>query len=337
MPSLGQRLAELTPEQRLSLATRLAVQDRVKTYPMSSMQRRLWFLERLTPGTTAYVVPAAVRMRGALDHTLLRGVVAELVHRHESLRTTFEERDGVTVQVVAPRAVVEMSEEDLRGLPAPELETARSARIVAEISAPFDIAAGPLLRLRLLRTADDEHILVIVLHHIVSDGWSVSVLFAEFAALYAAFAEGRPSPLPPLEIQYGQVAQLEESAEDLHYWTRRLAGAPPVLELALDHPRPPAQSFHGASWHFDLPAMLVGDLAAARPGSRRHAVHGPVGPVPGAPVSPHRAGRRGRRHSRGQPWPGRARRTHRVLRQHPAHSYGPLGRPVLRRAAGARA
>ncbi|MEV5988020.1 amino acid adenylation domain-containing protein [Streptomyces sp. NPDC052051] len=280
MASLRERLASLSPEQRAHLAKQLAAQAREKekkekVYPLSAMQRRLWFLERLTPGTTAYVVPAAVRVRGALDRDLLRAAVTELVHRHESLRTTFAERDDTPVQVVAERVTVEIPEEDLRALPAAAREAACQERIAAEISAPFDLTAGPLLRMRLLRTADDEHILVVVLHHIVSDGWSVTVLFAEFAEIYAALAEGRPSPLPPLEIQYGDVALRERharpdaSAGALRYWKERLAGAPPVLELPPDHPRPAVQSFRGGSWHFDLPAPLVRDLAAT--GRRRDA------------------------------------------------------------------
>ncbi|MCN9243774.1 amino acid adenylation domain-containing protein [Streptomyces sp. RY43-2] len=276
MASLRERLASLSPEQRAHLAKQLAAPAREKVYPLSAMQQRLWFLERLTPGTTAYVVPAAVRVRGALDRDLLHAAVTELVHRHESLRTTFAERDDTPVQSVAPSVTVEIPEEDLRALPAAAREAACAERIAAEISTPFDLTAGPLLRMRLLRTADDEHLLVVVLHHIISDGWSVTVLFAEFAEIYAAFAEGRPSPLPPLEIQYGDVALRERrhaqphaSAEALRYWKERLAGAPPVLELPPDHPRPPAQSFRGGSWHFDLPARLVRDLAAI--GRRRDA------------------------------------------------------------------
>ncbi|XUL85487.1 amino acid adenylation domain-containing protein [Streptomyces galilaeus] len=269
MAGLRERLASLSPEQRELLAKRLAAQPRQKVYPLSAMQQRLWFLERLTPGTTAYVVSGAMRVRGALDRSLLRAAVTELVHRHESLRTSFAERADHPVQVVAPRAAVEIPEEDLRALPAADREAACAERIAAEISAPFDLTAGPLLRMRLLRTADDEHLLVVVLHHIISDGWSVTVLFAEFAELYAAFAEGRPSPLPPLEIQYGDVAlrerrhaQPQASAGALLYWKESLAGASPVLELPPDHPRPAAQSFLGDSWHFDLPAQLVRDLAA---------------------------------------------------------------------------
>ncbi len=269
MSTLSERLARLSPEQRALLGRRLEERGREKIYPLSAMQRRLWFLERLTPGTTAYAVPAAIRVRGPLDRGVLRAAVAALVRRHESLRTTVAERDGEPVQLVAPRLAAEIPEEDLRAYPPARRAAACAERIAAEISAPFDLAAGPLLRLRLVRTADDEHVLVVVLHHIISDGWSVSVLFAEFAALYEAFAGGRPSPLPPLQIQYGDAvvreqrhAQPERAAGDLRYWTRRLAGAPPVLELPSDRPRPPVASFRGASWHFGLPPALVRDLAA---------------------------------------------------------------------------
>ncbi|MGA5301848.1 amino acid adenylation domain-containing protein [Nucisporomicrobium flavum] len=257
--SLRERLAALSPEQRARLTRRLA--DREKTYPLSAMQRRLWFLERLTPGTAAYLVPAAVRLRGPLDRVVLRAAVADLVARHESLRTTVVERDGEPVQVVAPSVEIEIGEEDLRGAPVDALED----RVAAAVSTPFDLATGPLLRLRLLRVADGEHRLIVVLHHIVADGWSVSVLFAEFAALYAAHRAGRPAGLPPLRLQYGEVARSERDdwGDELRYWADRLAGAPHVLELPLDHPRPPVVSAHGDSRHFDLPAAPVRDLVAA--------------------------------------------------------------------------
>lgn len=281
MSSLREKLAGLTPEQRADLTRRLQgrpsaaqrpaareAQVSEKIYPLAPMQPRLWFLERLTPGTAAYSVPAAVRIRGPLDRELLAAVVAELVDRHESLRTTFAERDGVPVQVVAPQGTVVVPEVDLQALPPAERQAACAAQIEAETSTPFDLGAGPLLRLRLLRLTEDESVLVVVLHHIISDGWSVSVLFAEFAALYAAFAAGRPSPLPPLEVQYGEVALWEQqhrmperAAAELQSWADRLAGAPSVLELTADHPRPAVQSYAGSSWHFEFSAALVHDLA----------------------------------------------------------------------------
>ncbi len=256
--TLRERLAGLSPEQRARVSRRLA--DREKTYPLSAMQRRLWFLERLDPGTTAYLVPAAVQLRGPLDRAALRAAVADLVARHESLRTTVVERDGAPLQVVAPRVAVDLDEEDLRAAPGDAL----ADRVAAAVSAPFDLATGPLLRLRLLRVADEEHRLIVVLHHIVADGWSVSVLFAEFATLYAAHCEGRPAGLPPLPLQYGEVARYERDDwdDDLRYWTDRLAGAPQVLELPLDHPRPPVASSRGDSWHFELPVNPVRDLVA---------------------------------------------------------------------------
>ncbi|MDG4752603.1 non-ribosomal peptide synthetase [Micromonospora sp. WMMD718] len=256
--SLRQRLAGLSPEQRARLARRLA--DRERTYPLSAMQRRLWFLERLNPGTTAYLVPAAVRLCGPLDRTMLSAAVADLVARHESLRTTVVERDGEPVQVVTPSVTIDIGEEDLRAASDDVVED----RVTAAVTAPFDLATGPLMRLRLLRVADEEHRLIVVLHHILADGWSVSVLFAEFAALYAGYREGRPAALPPLPLQYGEAVQLEPTDvdDDLRYWADRLAGAPQVLELPLDHPRPPVASSHGDSWHFDLPAGPVRDLVA---------------------------------------------------------------------------
>ncbi|HET7505625.1 MAG TPA: amino acid adenylation domain-containing protein, partial [Kofleriaceae bacterium] len=266
---MSERLAGLSPEKRALLARRLLDARRPTVFPLSSMQQRLWFLERLTPNNPAYLVPAAVRIRGELDGGVLRAVVNELVRRHEALRTTFELRDGTPVQIVAPRLSIEVPDDDLRGIASDARDAAIAARIAEVIATPFDLAAGPLLRLRLLRVRDDEHLLVVVVHHIVSDGWSIAVLVTEFAALYDAFAASRPSPLPELKIQYGDVAVWQQQhahgpalAGDLAYWRQRLAGAPPVLELATDRPRPPIQTFHGSSWAFELPADVVHDLGA---------------------------------------------------------------------------
>ncbi len=270
MSDLMERLAVLTPPQRAELAARLRATNRDKTYPLSSMQRRLWILDRLSPGSSAYAVSAAVRIRGALDVEQLHGVASELVARHESLRTTFTERDGEPVQLVSARAQVDLPVEDLRTLPPREREPACAARITELASEPFDLASGPLLRLALVQLADDEHVLVAVLHHIVTDGWSVRVLFAEFAALYGARSQGQPSPLPALPIDYGAVAEWEQSPqqrdrvqEDLDYWVDRIGGAPPVLELAADRPRPLVQAFRGGSCPLDLSDQVMRALTAA--------------------------------------------------------------------------
>ena len=201
MADLQARLAGLTPEQRALFEQLLAEQGGGEdTFPLSVFQQGMWFLEQLRPFNPAYVVPSALRLRGPLDVGLLRRAVATIVGRHEALRTTFELRDGKPVQVVHPALDVDVPELDLRG---EDLDDAAlQARVVAEaLGEPMSIEQGPLVRLRLLRTGDDDRVLVLALHHLISDRWSIGILMAEVAALYAAYAQGEGSPLPPLPIQ----------------------------------------------------------------------------------------------------------------------------------------
>jgi amino acid adenylation domain-containing protein len=217
--------------------------DRAGPLRASSAQERVWFLEQLEPGSVAYVMPIAVRLRGELDVAALAGCLTEIVRRHETLRTTFTAIDGLPYQVVADPAAVPLPVTDLRGLPAADRDAAVDARRRAEVARPFDIAAEPGLRASLLHTGDDEHVLLLTLHHIVCDGWSLGVIVRELAACYPAFARGEPSPLPELPVQYADFAawQHEQTgrvlAAQLDYWRRRLAQAP-VLELPADRPRP---------------------------------------------------------------------------------------------------
>ncbi|MER6363211.1 amino acid adenylation domain-containing protein [Kitasatospora sp. NPDC001527] len=271
MAELEQRLAALTPEQRARLEELLAEKRSTAAedvFPLSVFQQGMWFLEQLRPGNPAYVVPGAVRVRGPVDAGLLRAAFAEVVRRHEALRTAFGLRGGRPVQVVRAFVAPELPEVDLRGagLTAAGLEE----RITAEATGdPFDLAAGPPVRLTLLRTAEDESVLVLALHHLVSDRWSFWVLLSELAALYAAFAEGRPSPLPEPPVQYADFALWQRERREqgrwdvpLAYWRERLAGAPPALELPTDRPRPAVQGFRGGALPFELPEPLMRELAA---------------------------------------------------------------------------
>jgi amino acid adenylation domain-containing protein len=270
MTDLNERLAGLSPEKRALLAKRLQEKGRAENaFPLSIMQQRLWFLEQLSPGNLAYVIPAAVRIRGNLDVEVLRAVVNEIVRRHESLRTTFELREGKPAQIVKAPAPLEVAVEDLRHLAGQARAAACEKRIAEELALPFDLARGPLLRARLLRTEDQEHVLVVAMHHIVSDGWSLGILVTELARLYEAFVAGRPSPLPPLKVQYGDYAawqqgwlRKENLAEHLAYWRKRLAGAVTVLGLPTDRPRPPVQTFDGGSQPFEIPAAWMRALGA---------------------------------------------------------------------------
>jgi len=226
---------------------------RTGALPLSFAQERLWFLDRLQPGSAAYNIAAALRLGGALDVPALERALGEIVRRHEALRTTFRERDGGPVQVVAPFGGLALPVEDLSALEEAEREGEARRRVAREAARPFDLAAGPLFRPGLLRLGREEHVLLLSMHHAVSDGWSMGVLFRELSALYAAFRDGGDAPLPALPVQYADYAvwqreQLRGEAPErqLAYWRERLAGAPALLELPTDHPRPPVQSLRGA-------------------------------------------------------------------------------------------
>jgi amino acid adenylation domain-containing protein len=235
--------------------------------PLSYSQRRLWFLDQLDPGSTAYTLPYAVRLAGPLDVAALRAALAAMVERHEVLRTAFPAVDGLPSQVAA--APVELAVADLAAGPAGGREAAALHLARQEAARPFDLAAGPLCRPLLARLDDQDHLLILTMHHIVSDGWSMGVLIRELTALYAAFSAGAADPLPPLPVQYGDYAlwQLGRQgtpalARELQFWRQALAGAPALLELPADRPRPGRLSERGAVLDFRLSHALADDLAA---------------------------------------------------------------------------
>lgn len=236
---------------------------------LSFAQQRLWFLTQLEGGSAAYHVPSAFRLQGKLDTAALERALDRLVSRHEALRTRFDMRDGKPAQRIdAPGAGFGLRHEDLRRAGA-HLAAELERLELEEASAPFDLAAGPLVRGRLLRLSDQDHVLLITMHHIVSDGWSIGVLTRELSALYTAFAQGLPDPLEPLEIQYADYAVWQRErlsspvlAEQSEYWRKRLAGAPTVLELPTDRPRPTRQDFAGAMAPIEIDEVLTRKLKA---------------------------------------------------------------------------
>ncbi|MEA2692634.1 MAG: hypothetical protein QOJ16_2021, partial [Acidobacteriota bacterium] len=231
--------------------------------PLSFAQERLWFLDQLDPGSAAYHMPGAFRLRGQLDVPALQASLGEIVRRHDALRTTFAVAEGrPPVQVVAEETELALPLADLAGLPsgAREEEGRRLAR--EEAVRPFDLGRGPLFRPQLVRLGPAEHLALVTMHHIVSDGWSLGVLVGELGALYPAFALGQPSPLPPLPVQYADFAVWQRgwlSGEvletQLAYWRQALAGLPP-LDLPTDRPRPPRRRGRGAVRPFALPRPL---------------------------------------------------------------------------------
>ncbi|HEX7242847.1 MAG TPA: amino acid adenylation domain-containing protein, partial [Longimicrobiaceae bacterium] len=212
--------------------------------PLSFAQQRLWFIHQLDPGSSAYNMPASLRLRGALDVRALRRSLAELVRRHEAVRTAFVDEGGEPVQVVLPAAAVPFPVLDLAGLPEEPRRAEALRRVIEDGLRPFDLRRGPLLRVLLVRLAGDEWVLGFTMHHVVSDGWSMGVLAREVSALYAAYTRGGESPLPELEVQYADFAVWQRKRlagevldAQLRYWRETLEGAPRVLELPTDHPR----------------------------------------------------------------------------------------------------
>ncbi|MEV0222602.1 amino acid adenylation domain-containing protein [Streptomyces sp. NPDC050704] len=270
--------AALEPRIRAALGERtgsppVVPAPREGPLPLTHSQQRLWFLDQLEPETATYNLPSLFRLRGGLDAAALRRALRELATRHEVLRTAYPARDGEPRRVCLPPADVPLAIDDLRALPGDERPRRATQLIAEDVATPFDLARGPLLRARLVRSAEDEHLLLVTVHHIVCDGWSMDVILRDLSELYAAIAEERPAALRPLPVQYGDYAvwQRDRSSgpaleEQLAYWTRQLDEAPPVLELPADRPRPPVRTSTGGTHWIDIPAPLaraVADTARA--------------------------------------------------------------------------
>jgi non-ribosomal peptide synthetase component F len=231
-------------------------------------------LDRLQPGSAAYNIPGALRLRGRLVVSVLGRALEEVVRRHDALRTTFEDVGGEAVQRTQASGLGELAVEDLSGLASEARERRVCEQMREEAGSAFDLSQGPLVRARLLKLSTEEHVLLFTMHHIVSDGWSMGVLVREVASLYGAYLQGGPSPLPELAIQYADYAawqrqwlQGAELQRQLEYWKASLQGMPLVLELATDRPRPAVQTLRGAT----LVSTLSGPLKrSVQQVSQRH-------------------------------------------------------------------
>jgi amino acid adenylation domain-containing protein/non-ribosomal peptide synthase protein (TIGR01720 family) len=270
--ALGRRVDALLRAGAEAEAPPIVPVPRDRPLPLSFAQQRLWFIQQLEPASVAYNMPYALRMRGTLDTDVLRRALDALVARHESLRTVFREQEGQPVQVVLPAEPVQPLLLDLSTLPADEREAELRRRVRAEAERPFDLATGPLLRVAVLRMDDDDAAVLFTLHHIVSDGWSRDILVREVSELYTAFAAGRAPVLPELPVQYADYAVWQRAwlsdgvlEGQLGYWRRRLAGAPPLLELPTDHARTAATGVRAGYRSFTLsPAASAALRALAR-------------------------------------------------------------------------
>jgi amino acid adenylation domain-containing protein len=250
--------------------------DRNQPIPLSFSQWAIWFFQELSPGMKSYNFQAAIGFRGRLDVPALEAALTEIVRRHEIFRTVFVAVDGEPRQVVREPWEARLQVTDLRAIPEDARQGELERILRDEFQKPFHLGQLPLIRWTLYRTADDAHVLAAVEHHFVHDGWSFGRFLQELAALYAAFAEGRPSPLPPLEVQFADYAvwqrawmRSETAAAQLEWWKGQLAGLPPVLELPADRTRPAEMSFQGRSLRYRLPPELA---RAAQAFSRRHGV-----------------------------------------------------------------
>src|ERR1051325_4324234 len=246
---------ELQPAEKRALLTEVLRKKAtgVRRLPLSFAQQRLWFLDQLEPGSASYNISRAVRLRGPLDFQALQQALNSIVERHESLRTNFTSIDDEPVQTTAATRAVEIQPVDLGRL-GPNSREGEASRLASEAArCPFNLAQDHLLRVTLFRLDDHDHVLLIVLHHIVSDGWSMGVFFRELETLYEAFANARPSPLADLPIQYGDFVRWQRDwlqgqvlEEQINFWKQQLTGAPGVLELSTDKPHPVIQTFSGA-------------------------------------------------------------------------------------------
>ncbi|HEY1528469.1 MAG TPA: non-ribosomal peptide synthase/polyketide synthase [Candidatus Angelobacter sp.] len=264
--SIEQRLRAQAPAESLLLLRRVARKGPV---PASYAQERLWFLAQLEGDSPTYNVPGALRLCGPLNTKALKRALQEIVDRHEVLRTRFEAVNGVPMQVVARELPFPLTVEDLSSLDPQEREQRARQLIQEESTTAFNLRTGPLMRGRILRLNEEEHILCLVVHHIVSDGWSVGVLGRELSLLYAAFLKAEPSPLPELPVQYADYAawqrerlQGELLQKELGYWREKLSGAPPVLELPSDRPRPLVLSERGDVVEVEFSKELCSRLRA---------------------------------------------------------------------------
>jgi amino acid adenylation domain-containing protein len=257
------------PVKRTPLELRLPRRTETGPAPLSFAQQRLWFLEQLYPGTPLHNISRLLRLTGTLDLAVLQQALDAIVARHETLRTTIVTTNGTPLQVVAAGASAQIEITDLRGLADPEREAEARRLMSGETRRPFDLDRGPLFRAHVVRLGPEEHLLLLAMHHIVSDGWSLGVFSRELTAFYEAFATGVPAVLPELPIQYADYAvwqrdrlQGERLERELAYWRKQLRGAPPTLELPTDRPRPPVQSSRGAKQNLLLPPGLAQELRA---------------------------------------------------------------------------
>ncbi|WP_148662958.1 non-ribosomal peptide synthetase, partial [Scytonema hofmannii] len=264
---LGQQIQQLQQQNAQLNDTPILPRLESAELPLSFAQQRLWFLDQLEPNKPSYNIPAALRLQGTLCVAALKQSLVEIIHRHEALRTNFITVDGQATQLIHPNPNWKVSVLDLQQLPSSEQETTSQQLAQLQAIEPFDLATETLIRATLVLLSQTEHVLLVCMHHIVCDGWSISVFVEELAALYNAYCEGKPSPLAPLPIQYADFAIWQRQwllgevrQSQLSYWLQQLEYAPTFLPLPTDRPRGAVQSFAGASQTCTLSVELTQKL-----------------------------------------------------------------------------
>ena len=282
-PELRARLEKLSPEKRaLALqrlqsrsAAHLSERDRGPTrvdregdLPVSFAQERLWVLHEMDGDDPSYNIPAALVLNGNLQVEALEDALRQIVSRHEALRTRFSDRDGAPIQKIETESRFDLHLEDLTHLPALDRENEARRQARCEIVEPFNLRKGPLIRGRLIRIAPNRHVLLLTVHHIVADGWSMGILVKELEAFYRARIAGETLSLQPLPVQCADVAVWQrsvlesgESGRDIQFWEQQLKDAPDVLDLPSDRPRPPVKSSRGGTVRFEIDRALAQNLA----------------------------------------------------------------------------
>ncbi|PSB40958.1 condensation domain-containing protein, partial [Chamaesiphon polymorphus] len=256
-------LQQVDIRSKSTLPTIEPMADETLPLPLSFAQERLWFLNQLEGASATYNMPAAVRISGNSDINALQQALTEIVRRHQVLRTSFHTVDDRPIQVIHPATTLKIQAIDLQALAPIDRSTEYQAAIEKEALIPFDLETAPLIRCSLLLLSATEQVLLLTMHHIISDGWSIGVLIQELAFLYPAFCAGSPSPLPELPIQYADFALWQRQylagsmlETQLDYWQQQLQGAPELLQLPTDRPRPHLQTYRGTTQSFTLSADL---------------------------------------------------------------------------------
>ncbi|HSE16460.1 MAG TPA: amino acid adenylation domain-containing protein, partial [Pyrinomonadaceae bacterium] len=264
---LAQAIEREGGEAKVETGIRIGERGEGEELPLSFAQQRLWFMNKVHPTSSFYNTPLAVRLSGPLRVAALEKTLGEIIRRHESLRTRFDEVNGRPVQVIEAASQFHLPLIDLRGLPDEQRESEFRSLMNEQANRPFDLRNGPVVRASLVQLGEEEHVVLWTMHHIVSDAWSIGVLIREVVALYEAFATGKASPLPELSVQYADFSQWQRKrfsgtflADQLDFWKERLEDAPPVLELTTDHPRPATPSFSGASLPLEFSEELSTEL-----------------------------------------------------------------------------